>query len=193
MTDVTWHRVRRVQTCRHTRSSLALSVHRFMIPLVIMAAVSSSGCGSYRRTAGCAVVTSPEWAPELHGYVPGANGGLLERPLPVVCTADPNRQVRAVDDLSAMRDGGATLDGNAYHVCPPLGHEMQPETPATAEKPCGPSACENLAYAVPGSSATIHLLFYDDPSAHADQGTAKPGCYYRLWNIGFTWTGRSWE
>lgn len=175
-------------------STLGWRLERLAMALVAMGAVASAGCGSYRRTAGCAIVSSPGWAPELHGYVPtGANAGLPEKPLPVVCEPDPKRRVRAVDDLVAIRDGGATLDDGAHHVCPPLGCKMKPEEPATIEKPCGPTACENLEYAMDGGPTTVHLLFYDDPSAHASQGTAKPGCYYRLWSVGFTWIGRSWE
>ncbi len=51
-------------------STLGLRLERLAMALVAIMAVASAGCGSYRRTAGCAIVASPGWAPELHGYVP---------------------------------------------------------------------------------------------------------------------------
>lgn len=188
------HRRYRDSSHHVARIILGRSLGRVVLLVAFVAATAGAGCASYRRTAGCAVVASEGWAPEVHGYTSsGNNAAFPEHPIPIVCTSDPRRLVSPLDDLTTIREGSAVLDDGVHHACPPLGCKMTSEEPATAVKPCSATACDNLQYAIRGGPGTLHLLFYDDPSAHQTQGSATPGCYYRLWSVGFTWTGKSWE
>jgi hypothetical protein len=181
---------------RVSKRSLKVNSYCTMAIMIIIAV--NMGCVSYRRTAGCAIVASPGCAPELHGYILPIDNKPFEpfpeNKLPVVCKPDQTRYVRPVDDLVAISEGGANLDDGFHHVCPPLGSAMTPEAPGKKDKPCGSSACDNVQFVISGDPLTTHLLFYDDPSAHGPStSTDSHSCYYRLWAIGITWTGRSWE